>query len=73
MEVSSERKRQSILRTELAWLRQGPQGRGTKSRSRIENIEILKESGAATDSTTLELSSLSSRLGKQIVEIENVS
>lgn len=71
--IASERKRKSLLRTELEWLRQGPQGRGTKSRSRIESIDKLKESGLVKDNSKLELSSLSSRLGKQIIEIDNVS
>lgn len=73
MELASERKRQSVLRTELQWLSQGPQGRGTKSKSRIEKIHDMKENGLVIDNSKLELSSISSRLGKQILEINNIS
>ncbi len=72
-QLASERKRKSLLRTELEWLRQGPQGRGTKSRSRIESIEQLKNDALVVDNSKLELSSLSSRLGKQIIEIDGIS
>lgn len=71
--IASERKRQSVLRGELAWLAQGPQGRGTKSRSRIERIQQMQDATPAGDSSALELSSLSSRLGKQILEVEHLS
>lgn len=73
MKLASERKRQSVLRTELEWLSQGPQGRGTKSRSRIEKIEAMKENKTESPDEKLEISSISSRLGKQILEISNIS
>lgn len=73
MANASERKRQAVLKTELAWLQQGPKARGTKSRSRIAKIEQMQEDTPTSDNTTLELNSISSRLGKQIIEISNVS
>ncbi|MEG1994483.1 MAG: ABC-F family ATP-binding cassette domain-containing protein, partial [Oscillospiraceae bacterium] len=73
MAVASERKRQSILRTELEWLKRGARARGTKSRYRIENIDKIKENALDINDDKLEISSLSSRLGKQIIEIENIT
>lgn len=73
MEIASERKKQSILRTELQWLMQGPTARGTKSRSRLEKIEQMKVSTAPVQDGKIEISSISSRLGKQILEAENIS
>lgn len=71
--LASERKRQSILRTELEWLKRGARARGTKSRYRIENIDKLKENALEINNDKLEISSISSRLGKQIIEVENIT
>lgn len=71
--LASERKRQSFLKKELEWMQRGPRARGTKSRSRIEQFERLSSMEAPKESTALELSSISSRLGKKIIEVENIS
>ena len=42
MELASERKRQSILRTELAWVMRGARARSTKQKARLERFEELK-------------------------------
>lgn len=71
--LASERKRQSLLRTELAWVQRGVRARGTKSRSRLERYEELKNREAPEEVQKLNLSSLSTRLGKKIVEAEHIS
>lgn len=71
--LASERKRQSLLRTELAWVQRGVRARGTKSRSRLERYEELKNREAPEEAKKLDLSSLSTRLGKKIVEAEHIS
>lgn len=71
--LASERKRQSFLRTELAWVQRGVRARGTKSRSRLERYEELKNREAPEEAKKLDLSSLSTRLGKKIVEAEHIS
>lgn len=71
--LASERKRQSFLKKELEWMQRGPRARGTKSRSRIEQFERLSSMEAPKEPTALELSSVSSRLGKKIIEVENIS
>jgi len=73
MELGSERKRQSILRKELEWIQRGPRARGTKSKDRIARFEALSEKSGPAEQTKLELSSLSSRLGKKTVEISDLS
>ncbi|MEG0596653.1 MAG: ABC-F family ATP-binding cassette domain-containing protein [Oscillospiraceae bacterium] len=70
---ASERKRQSILRREYQWVMQGPTARGTKSRERLERYDALKEQSGPTAKTAVELSALSSRLGKKTVELVGVS
>ena len=73
MELGSERKRQSILRTELEWIQRGPQARATKSKDRIARFEALSEKSGPTQQAKLELSSLSSRLGKKTIEMSDIS
>ncbi|SHH56393.1 ATP-binding cassette, subfamily F, uup [Sporobacter termitidis DSM 10068] len=73
MALSSERKRQSILRKELEWIQRGPRARGTKSKDRIARYEALSEKSGPEEQTKLALSSLSSRLGKKTVEISDLS
>ncbi len=70
---ASERKRQSILRREYQWVMQGPKARGTKSRERLERYEELKNQTAPAERSTLELSSISSRLGKKTIELSGVT
>lgn len=73
MEAASERKRQSILRREYQWVLQGPTARGTKSRERLERYEALKGQDGPEKKSELELSALSSRLGKKTIELQGVS
>jgi len=73
MAESSERKRQSILRTEREWIMRGCRARTTKSKDRIERYETLKaRSGPETDEQ-VSLAAASSRLGKKIIELTDVS
>jgi len=70
---ASERKRQSILRTELAWMERGARARSTKQKARIERYEELKSKSAPVMDAKVEISSVSSRLGKTTVEILGIS
>ncbi|MBP1925898.1 ATP-binding cassette subfamily F protein uup [Sedimentibacter acidaminivorans] len=72
-ESSSERKRQSLFRKELAWIQRGARARGTKAKGRIEQFEQLSEQLGTDTSEKLELSSVYSRLGKKTIEIKNIS
>ncbi|MBK5261339.1 MAG: ABC-F family ATP-binding cassette domain-containing protein, partial [Peptostreptococcaceae bacterium] len=71
--VGSERKRQTILKKELAWMRQGIKARGTRSKGRVERYEKLRDQDGVFNGDRVEVSSVSSRLGKKIIEINHVS
>jgi ATP-binding cassette subfamily F protein uup len=73
MAVASERKRQAILKKELAWIQRGARARSTKSKGRIERFEELKERGGILQREKLDLSSVASRLGKKTIEIETIT
>lgn len=73
MALASERKRATLYRSELEWIRSGVRARGTKSKSRIDRFEELKKSRLNLNSDKLELQTLSSRLGKKIIELHNIS
>jgi len=70
---ASESKRQSLLRTELAWMRRGPQGRGTKQKARIDRFEELSAQKADLTQDKVEMLAGSSRLGRKIIELTKVS
>jgi len=71
--VGSERKRQTILKKELAWMKQGIKARGTRSKGRVERYEKLRDQDGLFKGDKVEVSSVSSRLGKKIIEIKHVS
>lgn len=73
MEAASERKRQTILRKEYQWIMRGARARSTKSRSRIDRYEALRDQTAPETDDTVQLSHLSSRLGKKIIELSHVT
>lgn len=72
MEAASERKRQSILRVELEWMRRGARARSTKQKAHIQRYEELRDREAPVQDSKLELSSISTRLGKTTVELEHI-
>ncbi len=72
MEKASERKRQSILRVELEWMRRGARARSTKQKAHIRRYEELRDRQAPVQDARLELGSISARLGKTIVELEHL-
>lgn len=73
MEVSTERKKQTLYKQELKWIQRGARARGTKAKGRIQEFEKLVEQLGNETEEKLELSSLSSRLGKKTIEINNIS
>ncbi|MED4460959.1 ABC-F family ATP-binding cassette domain-containing protein [Metabacillus fastidiosus] len=72
-EVQAETKRQNLLRRELAWLRRGAKARTTKQKARIGRVEELKEQEGLAVKGDLDFSIGSVRLGKKVIEIENIS
>ena len=64
----------SILRRELVWLERGPQARTGKDKNRKERIEnMLASVRNVQDAEQTGFSSLDRRLGKTILEIDNIS
>ncbi len=73
MEAASERKRQSLLRGELEWIRRGARARTTKQKARIQRYEALREEHGPSAQTSVEMSSVYTRMGRTTVELEHVS
>ncbi|AVM09498.1 ABC-F family ATP-binding cassette domain-containing protein [Bacillus velezensis] len=68
-----ETKRQNLLRRELAWLRRGAKARSTKQKARVDRAEALKEQKGPAVSGSLDFAIGSHRLGKQVIEADNVA
>ena len=73
MAAAGERKRQSILRTELAWMQRGARARSTKQKAHIQRFEKLRDQKVQLPDGKVELSSVASRLGRTTLEVEGIS
>ena len=71
-EAASAQKFKGVLRRELAWLRQGPKARSTKQRARLQRIEAMREQKTPQMKTKLEMNNVSRRIGKQVIEAEQL-
>lgn len=72
-EEASERKRQNLLRNELAWMRRGAKARSTKQKARIERFEELKNQAAVPEKNAIEIGLRGARLGRTVIELDGVS
>lgn len=70
---ASEKKRQGLIRRELEWMRRGAKARTTKQKARIDRFEKLTEQQRPVDDGSLEMQVSFSRLGKKVINIENIS
>lgn len=70
---ASERKRQSVLRKELEWVRRGAKARTTKQKGRLQRYEELKNQKAPERDSQLEMSSVYSRMGKTTIELDHIT
>ena len=73
MAVAGERKRQSILRKEIVWMQRGARARSTKQKAHIKRYENLRDQSGPQFDKQVELSSVSSRMGKTTVELHHIS
>ncbi len=73
MAEAAERKRQSLLRTELAWVQRGARARSTKQKARLERYEELKNRKTESVSANVELSSVANRMGRTTIELNHIS
>ncbi len=73
MAMASDRKRKSILRTELQWVMRGARARSTKQKARLERYEEMKNTKDFVHDEKANIGSVASRLGRTIVELDNIS
>ncbi|WP_373600937.1 ABC-F family ATP-binding cassette domain-containing protein [Paraclostridium bifermentans] len=73
LESSMEQKRQNLIRTELAWVKRGARARTTKQKARLQRFDELINQDGLSSRENLEIVTASSRLGKKIIEIHNIS
>ena len=70
--ISAEKKRQNILRIELAWMRRGARARSTKQKAHIGRYEALRDMKAPEFDKDVCMESLSTRLGRTTIEIREL-
>ncbi len=77
MELATERKRQSILRVEIEWMKRGARARSTKQKAHIQRYENLAAQKGPQQDAQLDLSSvanaISTRMGKTTVELRHIT
>ena len=72
MAEASERKRQTILRNEIAWMQRGARARSTKQKAHIQRFEELRDQKGPEYDRNVELESIASRLGRTTVEVKDL-
>lgn len=70
---ANERKRANLYRKELRWIRWTAPARTTKSRSRVQRFQEIEAAKETFDDPRLEIGTISSRLGKKIIELKHIS
>lgn len=71
--IATERKNKSLYRVELEWMMRGARARSTKQKAHIQRFEELRDREKPQIEESMEMSSVSSRLGKKTIEVNNVS
>ena len=72
MAEARSRKRQSILRREIAWIQRGARARSTKQKAHIQRYEELRDQTGPEYDRNVELESIASRLGRTTVEVKDL-
>ena len=73
MDIATERKNETLYKKDLAWMMRGARARSTKQKAHIGRFEELKNRDKIIVDKEIAVDSVSSRLGKQIIEIDNIS
>ncbi|MBS5883736.1 ABC-F family ATP-binding cassette domain-containing protein [Clostridium sp.] len=73
VEASKEEKRQKLILKELKWVRRGAKARTTKQKARLQRFDELVSTDYITVNTDIEMPFVGRRLGKKIIEINNIS
>ncbi len=72
-EASAAQKLRNIYRRELAWISRGAEARRTKKKDRVERFAQIKEEVENVQTeANLEMSSVYTRLGKTVIELNNI-
>lgn len=71
--AAGERKRKTILRKELEWVKRGARARSTKQKARLQRYEELKNREALSAGSQIDIGSSATRLGRTTVEISHLS
>lgn len=71
--LATERKRKSLLRTELEWLMRGARARSTKQKAHIDRIKAMQEIKDIEAEKRVILDSVSTRMGNKTIELSNIS
>ena len=69
---AAERKRQSILRKEIAWMQRGARARSTKQKAHIQRYEALRDQKAPVTDRQLAMGSIATRMGNTTIELEDI-
>ncbi|WP_161978647.1 ABC-F family ATP-binding cassette domain-containing protein [Streptococcus sp. S784/96/1] len=73
-DAASIHKKKQLYKQELEWMRRQPQARATKQQARINRFhDLKKEVHQGTTAEDLEITFETSRIGKKVVNFENVS
>ena len=73
MALATERKRKSLLRTELEWLHRGARARSTKQKAHIDRIQAMQEMKDIQEEKQVLLTSTASRMGNKTIELSDIS
>lgn len=71
--LATERKRKSLLRTELEWLHRGARARSTKQKAHIDRIKAMQEIKDIEAEKSVILDSISTRMGNKTIELSDIS
>lgn len=72
-DARADRKRQALVKQELAWLRTGCKARTTKQKARIQRAEGLVEGRGRMEKEEMKIGFGVDRLGSKIIELHEVS
>lgn len=74
MDAATDAKNRNRYRSELKWIRRGAQARSTKQKARIQRFEQLSDTLQKDNSKTdLEMNLATTRLGKKVIEGQQVT
>lgn len=73
MEIATERKNKSLYQKDLEWMMRGARARSTKQKAHIQRFEELRDREKPEETKKVEMGSISSRLGKKTIEINEIS